>query len=80
MNEVEPVTNDDKRKLVREFSLLEEILDFFWVIEIALTTNALDFSNLTSASGGLGILEMDLWIFAQVDDRTKVVIETWPIQ
>jgi hypothetical protein len=76
MNEIEPVADDDERKLVRELRLLEEILDFLGVIKVALPANALDFSNLTCPSGGLNIFEMDLWILAQVDDRTEVVIET----
>jgi hypothetical protein len=45
MNEV---ANGGKRKLVRTPKV-----EVFWVIEIALPTNALDFSNLTSASSGL---------------------------
>ena len=35
-----------------------------------------NFSNLTSVSSGLDILEVDLWILTEVDNRTKVVIQT----
>jgi hypothetical protein len=78
VNEVEPLTDDDERKLIGEFHFLEEVLDFLGVIEVTLPENALDFSDLTSSSCSLDIFEMDLWIFAQVDDRTQVVVvETW---
>jgi hypothetical protein len=76
MNKVELVADDDERKLVRKLRLFEEVLDFLGVIEVALPANALDLSDLTGASGGLDILEMNLWILTQVDNRTEVVIET----
>ena len=77
MNEVEPLTDNDERKLIRELRFLEEVLDFLGVIEVTLPAEALDFSNLTSSSCSLDIFEMDLWILAQVDDGTQVVVETW---
>jgi hypothetical protein len=33
MNEVEPVTDNDKRKLIGELRFLEEVLDFLRVVE-----------------------------------------------
>jgi hypothetical protein len=55
MNKVEPIADNDEGKLVREFRLFKEVLDFLRVIEVTLSTNAFDFPNLTSASGGLDI-------------------------
>jgi hypothetical protein len=77
VNEVEPLTDNDERKLIGELRFLEEVLDFLGVIEVTLPAEALDFSNLTSSSCSLDIFEMDLWILAQVDDGTQVVVETW---
>jgi len=70
MNKVEPIADNDERKLVREFRLLKEVLDFLGIIEVALSANALDFSNLTGTSDGLNIFEVNLWILAEVDDRS----------
>jgi len=76
MNKVKPIADNDERKLVREFRLLKEVLDFLGIIEVALSANALDFSNLTGTSGGLNIFEVNLWILAEVDDRSEVIVET----
>jgi hypothetical protein len=43
VNKVEPIADNDERKLVREFRLFEEVLDFLRVIEVTLPANALDF-------------------------------------
>jgi hypothetical protein len=72
MNKVEPITDNDEGKLVRKFCLFNEVLDFFSVIEVTLSANAFDFLNLTSASGGLDILEMNL---IEVDNRPEVIVE-----
>jgi hypothetical protein len=75
MNKVEPIADNDERKLVREFHLFKEVLDFLRAMEVTLSTNAFDFPNLTSASGGLDILEMDFRILAEVDDRLEVIVK-----
>ena len=77
MNEVEPVADNDERKLIRELRLLEEVLDFLRIVEIALSANALDFPDLPCAGCGLDILEMHLWVLAEVDNRAEVVVETF---
>ena len=76
MYKVEPIADDDERKLVLEFSLLEEILDFLRVVVIALSADALDLSNLVGTGGSLDVLEMDLGVLTKVDDGPKVVVET----
>jgi hypothetical protein len=76
MNEVEPVADNNERKLVRELRLLEEVLNFLGIVKIALSANALNFPNLTSASCGLDILKVDFLVLAEVDDGAKVVVET----
>jgi hypothetical protein len=75
MNKVEPIADNDEGKLVREFRLFKEVLDFLRLIEVTLSTNAFDFPNLTSASGGLDILKMNLRILAEVDNRPEVIVE-----
>ena len=77
MNGVEPITGNGGRELIDVLHFLEEVLDFLGVIEVTLPADALDFSNLTSSSCSLDIFKMDLWILAQVDDGTQVVVETW---
>jgi hypothetical protein len=75
MNKVEPITDNDEGKLVREFRLFEEVLNFLRVVEVTLLANTLDSANLTSASGGLDILEMNLRILAKVDNGPEVIVE-----
>ena len=75
VNKVEPIADNDEGKLVREFRLFEEVLDFLRVIEVTLSANTLDFPNLTCASGGLDILEMNLRILAKIDNRPEVIVE-----
>ena len=72
--EVEAITDDDERKLICGFGFLEEILDFFWIVEVTLMADTLDFVDLTSPGGSLDILEMHLGILAQVDHRAKVIV------
>ena len=76
MDEVESVADNDERKLVRQLSLLQEVLDLLRVVEIALSADTFDFTDLSSARSGLNVLEVNLRILADVDDGTKVVIKT----
>ena len=76
MHKVESITDGGERKLVLEFGLLEEILDFLRVVVIVLSAYTLDLSNLVSTCGSLDGLEVDFGILAKVDDRSKVVVET----
>jgi len=55
------------REVICEFGFHEEILDFLQAVEVTLATDTFDFMDLTSASGGLDILEVHLGILAQVD-------------
>jgi len=76
VNKVEPIADDNKRKLVLEFSLLEEVLDLLRVVVVALSANTFDFSNLVGACGCLNILEVDFGVLAKVDDRSEIIVET----
>lgn len=76
MNEVESVADDDERELVLQLGFLEKVLDLLGVEVIALPTNTFDFPNLTSASGSLDVLEVDLGVCAEVDNGTEIVVET----
>lgn len=75
MHEVEAVADNDERELVRELSLLEEVLDLLRVVEVALATDTLDLADLASASGSLDIFEVDLLILAEVDNGAEVVVQ-----
>jgi len=77
VHKVEPIADNDKRKLVLKFGLLEEVLDFLRVVVVALSADALDLADLVRASCRLDVLEMDLRVLAKVDDRSKIIVETW---
>ena len=77
MHEVESVADDDERELIRELGFLEKVLDLLRVVEVALSAEAFDFSDLTSSGCGLDVLEVHLGILAEVDDRAKVVVKTF---
>lgn len=47
------ITDDDERELVREFSLLQEVLHSLWIVTTALSADPLYFLQLTSLTGGL---------------------------
>jgi hypothetical protein len=69
------IADNDEGKLVLEFRLFEEVLDFLTVMKVTLSANMLDFLNLTGASVSLDILEMNLRILAKVDNRPEVLVE-----
>jgi len=75
VHEVESIANDDERKLVRKFCLLEEIFVLLWIVVVTFTTDPFDFLDLTRTSSGLNVLEMNLRIFAEVDNRSEAVRE-----
>ena len=76
VHKIKPIADDDERELVLEFGLLEEVLDFLWVVVVALSADALNLSDLVRASGRLDVLEVDFGVLAEVDDGTEVVVET----
>jgi hypothetical protein len=76
VHEVEAVANDYEWKLICKLGLLQKILDLLGVIVIGLPTDAFDFTNLTRPCSSLDILEVDLWVIAQIDNRAKIIIET----
>lgn len=77
MYKVEPIADNDERKLVLKFGLLEEVLDLLRVVEVALSTNTLDLSDLVRAGGRLDVLEVDFGVLAKVDDGSEVIVETY---
>ena len=76
VHEIESIANDDERKLVLKFRLLEEVLDFLWVVVVALPADTFDLSDLVRAGSRLDVLEVDLGVLAKVDDGTEVVVQT----
>ena len=75
VHKIEPVANDDERKLVLKFGLLEEVLHFLRVVVVALSADTFDLSDLVRAGGRLDVLEVDLGVLAKVDNRSKIVVE-----
>lgn len=76
VHKVEAIADNDKRKLVGEFGLFEEVFDFLRVVEVALAAETLHFADLASTGCGLDIFEVDLGVLAQVHDRTKEVVQS----
>ena len=76
VHKVEPIADNDKRKLVLKFGLLEEVLDLLRIVVVALSANAFDLSDLVRAGGCLNVLEVDLGVLAKVDNRSKIIVET----
>ena len=80
MNEIEAIADNNEWELVSEFRLLEEVFDFLRIIEVTLATDTFNLSNLTGASGSLDILEVNFRVLAEVNNRAKIVVETYSIK
>ena len=63
-DEVEAIANNDESDLVLKLDLLEEDLDFLRIVEVAFTTDTLDFPDLASASRRLNVFKVNLRILA----------------
>ncbi len=55
---------------------LEKVLDMFRVIAVAFPTDPLHFFDLARLACGLDVLEMHLWVLAEVHNRAKEVEQT----
>lgn len=76
MHKVEPITDNDKRKLVLKFGLLEEVLDLLRIVVVALSANAFDLPDLVRAGGRLDVLEVDFGVLAKVDNGSEIIVKT----
>lgn len=76
VHKVEPITDNDKRKLVLKFGLLEEVLDLLRVVVVALSANAFDLPDLVRAGGRLDVLEVDFGVLAKVDNGSEIIVKT----
>ena len=56
---------------------LEEVLDSFRVVAAALATDAFDLLDLSRLTRRLNVLEVDVRVLAEVDDRAQEVEQTW---
>jgi len=73
VHKIEPITNDDERKLIGQFGLLEEVLHTLRVVAVTLTANSLDFLDLSGLAGGFNVFEVDFWVLTKVNNRAKEV-------
>lgn len=55
---------------------LQEVLHTFRVIAVTLPADSLHLFDLACLAGGLDIFEVDLWILAEVHNRTQEVEQT----
>lgn len=77
MNKIKTIADDDQGKLILQLCLLQEILDLLWIVVVALSTDTFNFTNLAGPSGSLDVLEVDFRIFAEVHNRSEVVVKTF---
>jgi hypothetical protein len=68
MDEVETIVDNDEWELIGELGFLEEVFDLLQIIEVTLSANAFDLTDLTSASGSLDVLKVNLGILAEVEN------------
>lgn len=73
MNKVKSVTDNNQGQLIGQFGLLQEVLDTFWVVAVALTTNSLHFLDLSCFTSGLDVLEVYIRILTEVNNRSQEV-------
>ena len=76
MHEIKSITNNDQGQLIGEFGFLQEILNSFWIIAIALSTDAFHFFDLSSLAGGLYVFKMHFLVLTKVHDRAEEIEET----
>jgi hypothetical protein len=74
VHEIETVADDDEGELISQLGFLQEVLDLLRIVVVGFPTNALDLTNLTSPRRGLDVLEVDLRVITEVDNRTEIVI------
>ena len=55
---------------------LEEVLDALGVVAAALTTDAFHLLDLSRLAGRLDVLEVYVWVLAEVDDGAEEVEQT----
>jgi hypothetical protein len=68
MDEVETIADNDEWELIGELGFLEEVFDLLRIIEVTLSANAFDLTDLAGASGSLDVLKVNLGILAEVDN------------
>jgi len=77
MNEVKTIADNNKRELVRQLGLLEEVFNLLGVVVVAFSTDVLYFTDLAGAGGCLDILEVDLRIFNKIHNRTEIAVQAY---
>lgn len=73
MDKVKSVTDNNQGQLISQFGLLQEVLDTFWVVAVALTANSLHFLDLSCFTSGLDVLEVYIRILTEVNNRSQEV-------
>jgi len=76
VDKVKSVTDNDQRKLICQFGLLQEVLHPLGIIAIALSADSLHLLDLSSLASCLNILEVNLRVLGEVDNGTKEVEQT----
>jgi hypothetical protein len=75
VDEVEAIAYDDEWEVVGELGFSEKTFDLLRIVKVTFLTNAPHLANLTSTSGNLDVLKMNLRILTEIDNRAKVIVE-----
>lgn len=79
MYKIKSVADNNKRELVVETGLLEEVLDFFGIVKVGLSADTLDLTDLAGTGSRLNVLKVNLGVFAEVDNGTEIVVQTFSV-
>mmetsp|Transcript_8116 Transcript_8116/g.11864 ORF Transcript_8116/g.11864 Transcript_8116/m.11864 type:complete len:240 (-) Transcript_8116:1750-2469(-) len=67
----------DQGTRISQLRSLQVFLDFFGLVNVGVTADAFGFLELTKHTRSLDVLEVDVRILGNVDNRSKVVVETF---
>ena len=64
-------------ELLCQVGFFEEILDLLGIVVIIVATDPLNLSDISSCCRSLDVFEYNFWIFTQVYNAPKIVIESF---
>lgn len=70
----EPQTDQDSPVLPKHY--LEEVFNTFWIIAVTFPADSFHFFNLPCLARSLNILEVHIWILAEVYNRAQEIKQT----
>lgn len=71
----EPQTAPDSPVLPKHY--LEEVFNTFWIIAVTFPADSFHFFNLSCLACSLNVLEVHIWILAEVYNGAQEIKQTW---